>query len=136
MAFVNGIPFAPQECENVLMEEMQRIAGMMMAGQITDSSPRSIYAFLLKGRNVRKSMHPLFSEESPKYKIGSGNNDDGCIFKLNESNDPKRPTIMIEAVVDLVSQDGLNYILSLALLISDFNYSQSFIFIQKFILNI
>jgi hypothetical protein len=113
MAFVNGIPFAPQECENVLMEEMQRIAGMMMAGQITDSSPRSIYAFLLKGRNVRKSMHPLFSEESPKYKIGSGNNDDGCIFKLNESNDPKRPTIMIEAVADLVSQDGLNYILSL-----------------------
>ena len=118
MAVVNGIPFSaenPQEGQKALMQEMQSIVGMMMNGKITDSSPRSIYAMLLKGGNVRKSMHPLLSEESPEYKLlPPGGLDDGCIFELNKIiNGPELPKIVVEAIADVVSQDGLQRILAL-----------------------
>ena len=115
MAFVNGIPIptdSPGDSHNVLMEEMQRIVDMMMSGRITDTSPRSIYASLLKGADVRKSMHPLFSEETPLYSTVSAYQNDECIYKMQKNNDVTSPNIMFEAVADLSSSEGLNSILS------------------------
>lgn len=115
MGFINGIPImkpSPDEYESALMEEMQNMAEMMVSGEITETSPRSIYALMLKGRNVRKSMHSLFSEESPQYRIGATDVDTKSIFKLNENDGLELPTIMFEVVTDFTSRDGLNHVLS------------------------
>lgn len=110
MAFVNGIPLpskSPQDCQTILMEEMQRLVGMMLTEKITDSSPRSVYAMLLKGGNVRSAMHPLLADDSPVYRVLASNGDEGNIVVLQDSTTRERPRIMITIVADFLSVDGL-----------------------------
>ena len=110
MAFVNGIPLpskSPQDCQTILMEEMQRLVGMMLTEKITDSSPRSVYAMLLKGDNVRSAMHPLLADDSPVYRVLASSGNEGNVVVLQDSTAPEMPRIMITIVADLLSIDGL-----------------------------
>ena len=111
MAFVNGIPLpskSPQDCQTILMEEMQRLVGMMHTEKITDSSPRSVYAMLLKGDNVRSAMHPLLADDAPVYRVlASNGGDGGNVVVLQDSTAPDKPRIMITIVADFLSIDGL-----------------------------
>ena len=115
MAFVNGIPLptqSPEGCQEILSEEMQRVIGKMLTGKITDSSPRSIYAMLLKGNNVRSSMHPLLADDLPEYRVLSSNDDEFNLVVLQATTDSERPRIVISIVADLISSEGLENVSS------------------------
>jgi UDP-glucose:glycoprotein glucosyltransferase len=115
MAFVNGIPLptqSPEGCQEILSEEMQSVIGKMLTGKITDSSPRSIYAMLLKGNNVRSSMHPLLADDLPEYRVLSSNDDEFNLVVLQATTVSERPRILISIVADLISSEGLENVSS------------------------
>lgn len=83
MSFLNGIPF-PHDGESsafgaavneVLQYEQRHIMGLSMNGVITDTSPRSIYATVLKGDKLFKQYHPLLRESSSEYAVASPDSD-------------------------------------------------------------
>eukprot|EP00557_Chaetoceros_sp_GSL56_P002854 CAMPEP_0176501380 /NCGR_PEP_ID=MMETSP0200_2-20121128/14128_1 /TAXON_ID=947934 /ORGANISM="Chaetoceros sp., Strain GSL56" /LENGTH=1737 /DNA_ID=CAMNT_0017900259 /DNA_START=262 /DNA_END=5475 /DNA_ORIENTATION=+ len=113
-AFLNGIPFSlgsPRDFEQIIMEEVQRILGKMMNGEITDLLPRSIYAMLLKGRHVHSAMHPSLSETDPCYIVVMHNI---CRQRLTlpDPTNKEVATIAIDYVTDFVTDDSLTTLLS------------------------
>jgi hypothetical protein len=70
MAFLNGRPLAKgddedasAQVEKLFIEEQQHIFQMVMQRQITETSPRNLYAKILskKAKNVFPKLHPLFA---------------------------------------------------------------------------
>jgi UDP-glucose:glycoprotein glucosyltransferase len=66
MSFMNGRPLPMDPTAGVVIsttfsEEQNHIFGLVMRGEITDSSPKSIYAKLLSGDGLYKKYHPLLS---------------------------------------------------------------------------
>ena len=66
MSFMNGRPLptdpgANDAISTVFGEEQNYIFGLIVNGEITDSSPKSIYAKLLSGDGLYKKYHPLLS---------------------------------------------------------------------------
>ena len=66
MSFMNGrpLPMDPTAGEAIsatFTEEQNHIFGLVMRGDITDNSPKSIYAKLLSGDGLYKKYHPLLS---------------------------------------------------------------------------
>jgi len=62
MGFLNGRPVDgsdPNSISQAFGEEQQHIFGLIMTNEITDSSPKSVYAKLLSGDKVYKKVHPL-----------------------------------------------------------------------------
>jgi UDP-glucose:glycoprotein glucosyltransferase len=113
-AFVNGIPFSldsPRDFEKITLEEMQRILGKMMTGQITDASPRSIYAMLLKGRHVHSSMHPSLLETDPHYIVLSRNYCNRLLM-LSDPTSKDAARVVIDVITDFVTNDSLTTLLS------------------------
>ena len=89
MTFLNGLPFpAPSdgdeddddddggnammmEAQRIFMTEQRHLVDLINAGLITDDSPKSIYAMLLKGDDVYPRHHPLLAEGRARYAGGS-----------------------------------------------------------------
>lgn len=110
MAFVNGIPLDDSP-RDIIMNEFQHLIDMILNGKITDTSPRSIYAMLLKENNVHESMHSLLSSnESPRYEILSNDIDDSELLTLTNSENDFIPIILLECIVNLTEKNGLEFV--------------------------
>jgi hypothetical protein len=108
-AFLNGIPLSLdsyRDYEKIISEEMQLMLGKMMMGEITDTSPRSIYAMLLKGRHVHSSMHPSLLETDPHYIVISHTN---CkrLFTLSGYKNEDMATVTVDFITDFMTDDSL-----------------------------
>ena len=75
LSFLNGRIF---DDEKAFMDEQRQVFGMIAKGDITDSSPNSVYAHLLSSGPVFPKLHPLLASgvtksanymESPKTAI-------------------------------------------------------------------
>jgi Thioredoxin-like domain len=69
MSFINGrllsIDSIPDETvSTTFSEEQNHVFGLIMKEEITDTSPKSIYAKLLSGAGLHKKYHPLLSSKS------------------------------------------------------------------------
>lgn len=110
MAFVNGIPLDDSP-RDVIMNELQHLIDMILNGKITDTSPRSIYAMLLKENNVFELMHPLFLNKSPRYEVLSQDFDDSELLQLmNPEN--ALPIVLLECIANLTEKNGLEFVKS------------------------
>jgi Thioredoxin-like domain len=66
MSFLNGRllsidSMADETVSTTFSEEQNHVFGLIMKGEITDTSPKSIYAKLLSGTGLYKKYHPLLS---------------------------------------------------------------------------
>ena len=113
-AFVNGIPLpltGPQEVHSIIGTETQTIMAMVATQQITNTSPRSIYAKLLSGENIYPTMHRLLLESSPNYRLISSNQFSESLMTTEDYNmDISRGTMMFDVVADFNSDKGLRLI--------------------------
>ena len=68
MGFANGRPLpmniADETVNRVFGEEQNFVLSLVSADKITDSSPKSVYDYLLEGDNVYAKMHPLIVDEN------------------------------------------------------------------------
>lgn len=111
MAFVNGIPLDDSP-RDVIMDELQHLIDMILNGKITDTSPRSIYAMLLKGSDVFESMHPLFlNNKLPRYEVLSQDFDDSELLQLMKYKNDS-PIVLLECIANLTEKNGLEFVKS------------------------
>lgn len=70
MSFLNGRP-VPSDMDAVgklFSEEQNHIFQLIMKGEITDTSPKSVYAKLLTGDRVFKRNHPLLAQKGATHR--------------------------------------------------------------------
>jgi UDP-glucose:glycoprotein glucosyltransferase len=75
MGFVNGRPLpantADEGINRLFGQEQNHVLSLISHGKITDTSPKSVYAYLLEGDNVYAKIHPLLVDPSsgsvPKF---------------------------------------------------------------------
>jgi UDP-glucose:glycoprotein glucosyltransferase len=75
MGFVNGRPLpvniADESINRLFGEEQNHVLSLISQEKITDTSPKSVYAYLLEGDNVYAKIHPLLVDHSsgpvPKF---------------------------------------------------------------------
>jgi len=70
MSFLNGRP-VPSDMDAVgkfFGEEQNHIFSLIMKGEITDTSPKSVYAKLLSGDRVFKRNHPLLAQKGATHR--------------------------------------------------------------------
>jgi len=118
MSFLNGIPL-PVELDNesvnrIFGEEQNHVFNLIVSGEISESSPRSIYGHLLKGENVHSQVHPLL--------LGSGNEGSDYVYLGDAFGadavfwDPKAvlgsETFVVDGVFDYSKPDGVQLAIS------------------------
>ena len=106
MGFLNGRPVDgtdPGAISRAFGQEQQHIFQLIMNEEITDTTPKSIYAKVLSGDNVYKKVHPLL--------LGSGSESSGKVF-LEHKFGPASlifPNLDKESTALFVAESVLNY---------------------------
>ena len=140
MSFLNGIPLpdssdetAEEKLGELFMEEQGSIFNMVMKGEITDSTPRSIYAKLLSGGKVFPRVHPLLSDTSSENRYMEVNHKVGpnsLLFVTPNEGEPASSTppatadvdavFVIDAVLEFDTQVGLEIASKLVSMLDSF----------------
>lgn len=118
MSFLNGLPLPDATdvtsfgigVNEVLHYEQRNVMEMTMKGEITDTTPRSIYASLLTGDNVFKQFHPLLRESAAEYTVVSQKSDEESLTiptSTTTSVENVDAIFVIEGVFDLDSPEGI-----------------------------
>lgn len=123
MSFLNGIPLPIGEPEDVFdragkvfNQEMGSIFMKIQSGDITDDTPRSVYASFLKGKGVFKKVHPLIMasrDKSDSYMKVPHQFDSKSLIFPAASNDKVDAVFVLDAVLDVGSPQGLQLAKSL-----------------------
>ena len=118
MSFINGRPLPIGDPEDVLEkagkilnEEMNEVLMKIQGGDITDSSPKSIYAMFLTGKGVFKKVHPLLMDSRDKsesyvrapHDFGA----ESLLFPSASQDVSPEAVFVIEAFLDIGSLEGL-----------------------------
>jgi Thioredoxin-like domain len=115
-SFLNGRALPTTEdsaaFSEVFSDEQRFIFQMIMKRDITDSSPRSVYAMLLRGKGVFAKCHPLLlssSTSSSAYRFISHSFDADSLLVARPPAETasQRSVMVIEAFVDFSSSKGL-----------------------------
>jgi Thioredoxin-like domain len=114
LSFINGRPMPTDgaAAAEMFRSEQGMLFNMVMAGEITDKAPRSVYGKLLSGDLVFKSFHPLLREESdvenkyvePAHSLGVDS-----VMIPDRPVETKNPetVFLLEAVVDYSTDEGV-----------------------------
>lgn len=138
MSFLNGLPLPTasdgdenvnvgEEMSKILSEEHRHLLQLIMTRKITDSSPKSVYGMLLSGDAVFKRHHPLLMKSDGGGKsflsLTYSFDDETLLFPKSigtsnvvQATDPKgddAAAYLVEAVVELDTEDGLAFLSSL-----------------------
>ena len=118
MGFLNGRVLPgndeTQEIGAVFMAEQQHIFDLVMKGEITDTSPKSVYGMILKGANVFPRIHPLlgggsdskFAHMDLEHEFTTT---DSLLYPKSfsfESIVPPTAVYVVEAFIDFDSVEG------------------------------
>ena len=115
MGFLNG-RHLPQggniDPGQVFMEEQNHIFGLVMKGEITDKTPRSVYGMLLKGEGVFKRLHPLLSDSGNALHLDLAHafSTPSLLFPLSHTAEIAPEGVFIaEAVINLETKEGIEF---------------------------
>lgn len=115
MGFLNG-RHLPQggsvDPGHIFMEEQNHIFGLVMKGEITDKTPKSVYGMLLKGDGVFKRLHPLLSDSANDLHLDLAHefSTSSLLFPSSHTSEtPPEGVFLAEAVVDLESEQGIDF---------------------------
>lgn len=107
MSFLNGraLPLEREQAEGVSAmfgEEQRYVFGMIVSGDITDTSPKSVYGHILTGDKVFKRFHPLLvagGDDADSYAAPGHTFDNNSLLQpLSESS--SGPAFVVEGVFD------------------------------------
>lgn len=116
MGFINGRPLPSDPSAGdpgkIFMEEQNHIFQLIMKGEITDRSPKSVYGKLLKGEGVFKRLHPLLTDSGndPHVNMNHGFTTDALLFPKSHTFEQSPTAVfVVEAVVDLETTEGVSF---------------------------
>ena len=112
-SFLNGRPLPADDNESDLAkifgEEQSHIFKMIVSGEITDTSPKSVYAKLLTGDRVYKRNHPLLAQEGVTHQeIKHQFPAESLLLSRDDTWSPSADAyFLVEAFLDYESVEGL-----------------------------
>jgi hypothetical protein len=126
MSFLNGKPLptdAEDSISSFFAEEQKHVFGLIMKGEITDTSPKSVYAKLLSGKRVFKKCHPLLiggQDNVDSYlQLDHNFGVESLIFPDPKST-PLDANFVIEALIEFDTEEGVKILASLLPVLDSF----------------
>ena len=112
MSFLNGRPLSQTQdgVHSIFSDEQSHLMNMIMTGQITDSSPRSIYGKLMSGPSLFKRMHPLLLSDqstSDSYQAIQHPFDEMSLLLTGQESSNPVAYFVVDVVLDYDTQEGL-----------------------------
>ena len=115
MSFLNG-RFIPsiESAGEIFMEEQTHILRLVRNGDITDTSPKSVYAKLLSGDRVFDRVHPLLTDSQDRtnaYVSLTHGFDVASLLipQMQKPTETPKAIFLVEAVLDLDSSEGREF---------------------------
>ena len=130
MSFLNGRPL-PEGTDGIhktFSDEHKSLMNMIMTGELTDSSPKSIFGKLLSGPEVFGRMHPLLLQDehsADAYQPIQHPFDSDSLLIRGESSKGAEAYFVIDVVLDYASPQGLAQLNHLMESIENFPTSHS-----------
>jgi hypothetical protein len=114
MGFLNGrlLNSDSTASTQTFMDEQNHVFSLIMKGEITDRSPKSVYAKLLTGDGVFKRLHPLLSDTNDEvhHDLSHAFSTESLLFPGSHTFKTQPEAIFtVEAVSDLETQEGLDF---------------------------
>lgn len=115
MSFLNGRPIPSADSVGELfMEEQSHIFRLVMSGDITDTSPKSVYAKLLSGDRVFDRVHPLLTDSqdgrNAYVSLMHGFTEASLLIpQTQKPSEAPEVIFLVEAVLDLESSEGREF---------------------------
>ena len=113
MGFLNGRPVDGSDTNAISKafgEEQKHIFGLIMKNEITDDSPKSVYAKLLTGDKVYKKVHPLLfgndGTASTNLLLEHPFGPESLVFPKNDSAEPKA-LFVAENLINYATPGGI-----------------------------
>jgi UDP-glucose:glycoprotein glucosyltransferase len=113
MSFLNGRPIEKDgNPSQIFMDEQNHVFGLVMKGEITDTSPRSVYGKLLSGDGVFKRLHPLLRDSNKEIHLDLQHGFlTSSLLSPKDANVKSIPdaVFVTEAIVDLETSQGVTF---------------------------
>jgi hypothetical protein len=127
MSFLNGKPFPTDEDEGSVSaffsEEQNHVFGLIIKKEITDNSPKSVYAKLLSGKRVFKKCHPLLiggQDNIDSYlQLDHNFGVESLIFPEPKAT-PLDANFVVEALIEYDTEEGVKILSSLLPVLDSF----------------
>lgn len=127
MSFLNGKPIPTDDDEGSVSaffaDEQNHVFGLIMKKEITDTSPKSVYAKLLTGKRVFKKCHPLLiggQDNVDSYlQLDHNFGVESLIFPDTKST-PLDANFVVEALIEFDTEAGVKILTGLLPVLDSF----------------